>query len=89
MNDESVARWTVVADGPDGFVEHFYADTDLRDTEVVLASEYDTLRQQLKWAVDRDEELRGWVTEALNTYPGAPSGEARQMLLNGLGGVTR
>jgi DNA-binding transcriptional ArsR family regulator len=36
----------------------------------------------------RYEELRGWVTEALN-LPGAPYGEARQALLNGLVGVTR
>jgi hypothetical protein len=40
-----IARWTVVADGPDGFVEHFYAETDLSDAEVVLAAEYDTLRK--------------------------------------------
>lgn len=36
----------------------------------------------------RYEELRGWVTEALN-LPGAPTGEARQALLNALVGVTR
>jgi hypothetical protein len=34
------------------------------------------------------EELRSWVTEALN-LPGAPHGEARRALLNALQGVTR
>jgi hypothetical protein len=33
--------------------------------------------------VDRYEELRGWVTEALN-LPGAPCGEAREALLRAL-----
>jgi hypothetical protein len=33
--------------------------------------------------VDRYEELRGWVTEALN-LSGAPCGEAREALLNAL-----
>jgi hypothetical protein len=43
---------------------------------------------QLRGAVHSYEELRGWVTEALN-LPGQPSGEARRALLNGLNGTTR
>jgi hypothetical protein len=47
--------WAIKADGPDGVVEHFYADTGLTTARVVLESAY----QQ---AVEALEEVRNMAT---------------------------
>jgi hypothetical protein len=50
-------RFTIRADGPDGRVDHFYADTDLHELEVAPASEVDALQAKL-------QEAEGRVTRA-------------------------
>jgi hypothetical protein len=61
--DQQVRRWTIQADGPDGAVPHFYADTDLAEVEVLeaapllallsgLADRWEERHENLKAAVD-------------------------------------
>jgi hypothetical protein len=51
--DQQVRRWTIQADGPDGAVPHFYADTDLAEVEVLEAA---PLLALLSGLADRWEE---------------------------------
>lgn len=60
--------FTIRSDGPDGRVDHFYADTDLQELEVVPKTLADELAACLAIYDEADHLPHGRVTNAVNAY---------------------
>jgi hypothetical protein len=87
--DESERKWWLTVDRNYGQAVRVHRTEEAAQSTDPLFEAVEVVPAlQLRWAVHSYEELRGWVTEALN-LPGQPSGEARRALLNGLNGTTR